>query len=189
MEDERIKSAFEIAMEKVAKMSELTLEEATELKEKECKPRGIALANKFLESTLREADLEIELGKYQGKEGEIVRQALLSAISQSIELRDMEKSRRAIEGMQRLGENVPLDEIKGNIEGIFREFDQQIRQKYSGFEELEKERLQALGISGSAVRANLEAKEEWQQQLTEIQKEYNLRLDSLKEKLLSLVES
>ncbi len=56
MEDQKIKTAREIAMEKIAKISKLTPEEVMEQKEREYKTRGGALAEMYLENTLVEPD-------------------------------------------------------------------------------------------------------------------------------------
>ena len=187
MGDQKIKSALEIAMEKAAKISKLTPEELMEQKEREYKPRGKAIANKYLGGTLRGADIEIELDKYQGKEKEIVRKAFLSTLCQSIELEDAEKSRRAIAGMQTLESNAPLEEIKGEIEKISSEFQQQREQRYTVLEASNREKLRELWISGSAVKLNLEDKEDWQQELKKLQLVYDSRINKLKEKLLHYI--
>lgn len=187
MGDQKIKSALEIAMEKAAKISKLTPKELMGQKEIEYKPRGKTIANKYLGNTLRGVDLETELGKYQGKEKEIVRKAFLSTLCQSIELEDMEKSRRAIAGIQTLETNAPLEEIKGEMEKISSEFHQQRRQRYTVLETSEVEKLRGLWISGSAVKLNLEEKEDWQQELKELQVVYDSRINKLKEKLLHCI--
>ena len=58
-----------------------------------------------------------------------------------------------------------LDETKKKIEVVFDEFGQQLEQKVPHYEDLEKERLEQLGISGSAVRPNLEGSQAWQEEL------------------------
>ena len=183
MEDQEIKSALELAMEKIAKMSEPTPEELMEQKEREYKPRGESIANKYLEKTFREADLETELGKYQDKEGEIVRKAFLLTLCQSIELEDMEKGRRAIEGIQILKRDGYLEEIRREIEKFFREFHQERQQRHDVLEKSENRKLEHLGIRGSAIKTNLENKEDWQQELDKIQLTYKPRIDKLKEKV------
>ena len=189
MEEDRIKSALEIAMEKAANMPGLSSEELNEQREREYKPRGIAIANKYLETPLKNSDLEVELHRYQGKEGEIVRKAFLSTLCQSIGFEDPEKGRRAIDGIQKLETAVPLHEMKEEVEKISEEFHQQRQQRYRVLEESEREKLQGLGISGSAVKPNLEDKENWQQEVKELQSVYDSRISKLREKLLNYIES
>ncbi len=189
MGDEKIKSALELAMEKIAKMSELTSEEVIELKEKEYKPRGEAIANKYLGNALRGADLETELDKYQGKEREIVRKALLLTLCQSIELDDVEKSRRAMEGIQTLEKSARLEEVRREIEGVSSGFHHQRQEKYTRLEELERGKLKRLWLSGSAVKPSLKENADWQRELKGIQAIYDVRISNLKEKLSQYLES
>lgn len=188
MEDKRINSAFEIAMERVAKMPKLSPEEIMEQKERKYKPRGEAVANKYLENSTRAKDLEIELSKYQGKEREIVRKAFLSTLCQSIELEDAERNQRAIEGIENLQPARGLSEIKIEIDKICNEFHQQRQQRYSMFEELEREKLRELSISGSAIKPNLEENEDWQHELKQIQLVYEPKIRQLRKNLSHSIE-
>ena len=185
--DDRIKSALEIAMEKVASMAELTPEELNEQTEKEYRPRGEAIASKYLGNTLRGKDLRSELKKYKGKEGEIVRRAFLSALCQSLGLVDMRESLKAIDGIQMVETNVNLEEIRREIESVAQEFRQQMEQRYAVYENLEREKLGELWISGSAVRPNLDGSADWQRELTGIQSAYETRLNKVRENLVHLI--
>ena len=183
MGDREIKSALEIAMEKTAKMPKLTPEELWEQKEKEYAPLGRVIANRYLENTLTKRDLKIELGRYKGQELEIVSKAFLLTLCQSIELDDAEKSKRAVAGIQILKPNGYLEEIGREIDKIYREFQQERQQRYDVFEKLERQKLEHLGIRGSAVKPDLEEKEDWRQELKRIQLICEPRIDELKEKL------
>ena len=57
MKEEKIKSALEIAMEKVSDLPELTREEIEEQKEKEYGPVGDAVAKKYLSGTISDGEL------------------------------------------------------------------------------------------------------------------------------------
>ena len=184
MEDERIKSALEIAMERAASMPNLTQEELAEQKEREYQPRGAAIGRRYLEGALKERDLLTELSKYQGQEGEIVRRAFLLTLSQSIRLENKSVSLKALEGIKAVEPLAGFDEMKRQIEAIFDEFNQQLEQEVPRYEALENERLEQLGISGSAVKPNLEESQTWQEELKQIQSEYDSRISKLKENLL-----
>lgn len=183
MEDPVIKSAMEIAMEKIARMQKLTPEELTEQQEREYKPRGEAIANKYMGSMLKVADLDIELGRYHGAEREIVKKSILSSLMQSISLEGNEKSQRAIAGMKILAPKVDLEEISTEVSAIFAEFHQEKERKYSIYEAVEQEKLRQLGISGSAVKATLNGNRDWQNGLHETHQTYDLRLTNIKGKL------
>jgi len=181
--DKRIKSALEIAMERAASMPGLTQEELAEQKEREYQPRGIAIGRRYLEGALKERDLQTELSKYQGHEGEIVKRAFLLTLNQSIKLESKSTSLRALEGIKVVEPTVGLGEIKRQIEAIFDEFGQQVERKIGQYEALEKERFQKLGISGSAVKPNLEESQAWQVEFKRIRSEHDSRITKLKENL------
>jgi len=187
VEDKRIKSALEIAMEKTAGMPELTQEELIQQKEREYKPRGAALANRYLEGATRERELLTELLKYRGQEGGILRKAFLSTLCQSITLEDIDKSLRAIDGIQTVETNAKLKEVKTEVEKLFSEFRERREQRYATCEDLQREKLRGLGISGSAVRLNLEGSEDWRHELSGIHSEYDININKLKENLSHLV--
>ena len=183
MEDKRIKSALEIAMERAASMPGLTQEELAERKEREYRPRGVAIGRRYLEGALKKRDLQTELSKYQGQEGEIVKRAFLLTLNQSISPENRSVSLKALEGIRAIEPTDNFDEIKRQIEEIFDEFGQQVERHVGQYEALEKERFQKLGICGSAVKPNLEESQTWQAEFKRIQSEYNSRINKLKENL------
>jgi len=176
-------------MEKVSKMPKLTPQEIREQKEREYGPRGEVIANKYLAHALRNTELEVELGKYQGDVGPIVRESLLSALCHSILLDDQEKSRRAIDGVRSLTLDLDIEGITREFEDISSAFNQAKEKTYSTFEESQKEILRKLGISGSAVRPNVTETEDRQNDLKQMRAPYDLRIDQLKEKLLCRIQS
>jgi hypothetical protein len=184
VEDKRIKSALEIAMERAASMPGLTQEELAKQKEKEYQPRGAAIAHKYLDGALKERDLQTELSKYRGQEGEIVKRAFMLTLNQSIRLESKSISLKALEGIKAVEPTADFDEVKRQTEAIFDEFGQRLERQIPRYEALEKERFQQLGISGSAVKPNLEESRTWQEELKRIQSEYNSRISKLKENLL-----
>ena len=186
MEQDRIKSAREIAMERMAGMPGLTPEELDEQREKEYRPRGVAIAGRYLDGTLRNSDLVRELRCYQGKDGEAVRKAFVSALCQSISLRDETKSVKAIEGIGTVAGNADLGEMTREMGVISGEFRQREEQRWTVYEDLARQKLGHLGISGSAVRPNVAESEEWRQELASIEAGYRERIESIREKLSEL---
>ncbi len=184
MEDKRIKSALEIAMERAASMPGLTQEELAEQKEREYQPRGAAIGCRYLEGALRERDLQTELSKYRAQEGGIVKRAFLLTLNQSIKLESKSMSLRALQGIKAIEPSADLDEMRRQIEAIFYEFSQLLEQRIRRYEAVEKEKLQQIGISGSAVKPNLEESQTWQTEFKRIQSEYDSRISKLKENLL-----
>ena len=139
MEDKKIKSALEIAMEKVAKMADLTPQEIMEQKEREYGPRGEVIASRYLSHVLKNTDLVVELSKYQGEEEQIVRKAFLFFLCQAIQLDDAYKSRRAIEGMQALEMDFDFERAKCEFEEIWNAFNREREKTYQKLEESQKE--------------------------------------------------
>jgi hypothetical protein len=184
VEDKKIKSALEIAMERAAGMPTLTQEELAEQKEREYQPRGAVIAVRYVEGALKEKDLQTELSKYRGQEGEVVKRAFLLTLNQSIKLESKSISLKALEGIKAVEPTADLGEMRRQIEAVFDEFGQQLERKIPRYEALEKEMLQQLGISGSAVKTNLEKSQAWQEELKRIQAEYDSKISKLKENLV-----
>jgi len=185
--EDRIKSAREIAMEKVAKLPNLTPEEIREQKEREYIPRGEVIARKYLAKALRETDLKLELDKYQGEEAQIVRQAFLSTLGQSIGLEEADQGQRALEGMRALGMDVDYERAKEEFTEISRAFNHAQEKAFERLEEAQKEMLRRSGISGSAVRPDVTGNKDVQNELQQMRQPYESRLHELKERLLGHV--
>jgi len=189
VEEYRIKSAWEIAQEKMASMPDLTPEELSKQKEREFEPIGEAIAKKYLGGAIKAAELKTELSKYRGAEGQIVKRALISSLVQSIEPGDAARSKRAMEGFQIFaGAGSHFEEVRNAFERIFSEFEKEAQQQRKAFETLEKERLQRLGISGSAIRPNVNEKQDWQQARRRIRQSYDVKVDKLRKDLVQLTE-
>ena len=78
MGEEGIKSALEIAMEKISRLPELTPEEIAGQKEREYMPIGEALCQRYLNGAITDKDLSFELEKCHGDKEHIVRRTLVS---------------------------------------------------------------------------------------------------------------
>jgi hypothetical protein len=189
VEEYRIKSAWEIAQEKIASMPDLTSDELRRQKEREFEPIGEAIAKKYLGGAIKAAELKTELSKYRGAEGQIVKRALISSLVQSIEPGDAARSKRAMEGFQVFaGASSHFEEVRNAFERIFSEFEKEAQQQRKAFETLEKERLQRLGISGSAIGPNVNEKQDWQQAQSRIRQSYDVKVDKLRKDLVQLTE-
>ncbi len=186
MAEDRIKSAREIAMERLAGLSALTPEEMDEQREKEYGPRGVAIAQKYLDGPLRSGELTGGLKRYRGKDGEAVRKAIVSTLCESIGLRDQAQSVKAIDGIAAVAGKVDLGEMTREMEVISGEFRQREEQRRAVYEDLGREKLNDLGISGSAVRPNVAGSEDWQQELAGIEARYGERIGAIRESLSRL---
>ena len=189
MEEHRIKSAWEIAQEKIASMPDLTSDELRRQKEREFEPIGEAIAKKYLGGAIRATELKTEFSKYRGAEGQIVKRALISCLVQSIEPGDAAGSKRAMEGLQIFtGPNSRFAEARDAFEKIASEFEGKVLQQRKAFEALEREKLKKLGISGSAIRPNVNENQDWQQVQSKIRQSYDVKVNKLRKDLMQLIE-
>ena len=181
-----IKSAWEIALEKVEKLGKLSPEELKRQQEEKYALIGQVLADKYL-GGLDLWQLEVELDKYSGEERVLLRKVVASKLAQTIELGNYERLGRVIEGISYLKQKEKSREIGDEIGQLFQEY-KQAEQK--GREEMEKsarEILHQLRISGSAIGAvNPKAIGKWQQDLDRLAQPYRERLEPLKQKLIDL---
>jgi hypothetical protein len=180
-----IKSAWELAMEKVDKLGKLSPEELRHQKEDKWKSIGQGLAEKYLSgSSLR--DLKLELDKHKGEEGELVRVALASRVIDAIELGDAERLSKVVEAISGLklksGDGLPTARV--GMEGLFAEYREAEQKKRHEVETAARAVLHQLRISGSAIGSvNPEVVPEWKNELDKIAQPFRERLDDMKAKL------
>jgi hypothetical protein len=187
LKEEKVKSALEIAMEKVSGLPELTREEIRQQQEKEYGPVGEALAKKYLSGTISDQELLAELAGHSGMPGRIVRRALASGLCGELRSEnDRQVGARALKGLKFLASE--RSEAVGRIGDEFwklvDEFNRKKRENSRQFEVLAVERLRELGISGSAVRPNLGEDAHWKKALREFQNAYEPRLADIRRRLM-----
>jgi hypothetical protein len=180
-----IKSAWELAMEKVDKLGKLSPDELRRQKEDRCGSIGRGLAERYLGSlTLR--DLKLELDKHKGEERDLVRAALASRLIDAIELGDAEKLSKVIEGISELNlkSKEGLVGVIAEIEQLLGEYREAEQKKRREVEMAARGVLHQLRVSGSAIGSvNPEVVPEWKSELDKIAQPYRESLDSLKARL------
>lgn len=177
-----IKSAWELAMEKVEKLGKLSPEEIRQQKQEKCTLIGRGLADKYL-SGIPLRDLGLELDKHKGEERELVRAALASRLVGAIELGDTEGLAKVVEAISglKLESEDGLAAAKGGIEGLFAEYREGEQKKRREVEAAARGVLHQLRISGSAVGSvNPEVVPEWKAELDKIGQPYRDRLEVIK---------
>jgi predicted component of type VI protein secretion system len=192
LEEERIKSALEIAMEKVSGLPELTAEEIAEQREKEYGPIGEAIAKKFLGGTLADGEILAELSRYSQEPRRIVRRELVAGLCRELRLdNERETAGRALSGMKQLASEKRglFEAVAKDFLNIFSEFIEKKEKKFREFELLARELIENLGISGSAVRINMNENETWKQELNRIRESYEPRLKKLRNVLTQGLQS
>jgi hypothetical protein len=179
----KIKSTIELAMEKAARLPKLTKEERRSQQEREYRPRGRALAERFLAGDLAEGDLDLERSGDQGKHREIVREALLASLCQAIDLEDAAATARAFEGIRVLARDDDVEQASRRVNGILRDYQEERECELARAEEAETAVLRGLGVSGAAIRLNMERSERWRERRSELQERYRPRVDEVKREL------
>ena len=182
VEDERVKSALEIAMERLSGLPELTAEDIAEQREKEYRPVGEALANKFLQGIMDEESLPEEISRYKEDSGRIVIRALISYFCRSIQLDDLSTTVKALGGLCLLAGGREGIQEKANAAWarILDDFQQRKKRTIQAYEVSEREKLVSLGISGSAVRPNLTENESLNKDLDDLRASLEPEVEKLR---------
>ena len=186
-EEEGIKSAFELAMERISGLPKLTPEEKAEQKEREYAPIGTSIAVKYMDGALADSELPIQLKRYDGIHQRIVRRALISSLCREINFANgRDTVRKAWNGVSRIApeQRGALESIEKSFWEISAEFEAAKEQRFREFVISANDGIKKLGISGSAIRPNLNENEQWEQELNEARKAYEPKLKNIVDSLM-----
>lgn len=192
-----IKSAREIAIEKVAGLGEATEEERLRWK---YVPEGSRLAARYI---TEDCNLVLELGKYDEKIKEYIIEGLSDILIRNISLPDSDlvkkRNRRAMDGLKAVKKNqVGLENVYSKIRRIFDHYqdmgEQQRNQAYlslkTEFEAQVRQALQQqLGSLGGIqidVEKQPQFQTEWRRRLAQLDSEYLKLLDELRQELAAI---
>jgi hypothetical protein len=192
-----IKSAREIAMEKIAKLGESTEEERLEWK---YVPEGEKLAAKYLK---QDADILTELNAFDKKAVKYLIQGINNVFIKNIILpRDdasKKTNKRVLDGIRALkSDKAHTDTILNQIRHIFDHYseqgDKQLKQAYnalkSDFQAKIEQALKQQGGNMAGIRIDIEKQpqfqEEWRKLKTQLEGQYTKVLDELKRQLESI---
>jgi len=192
-----IKSAREIAMEKLEKMEEATDDERLQWK---LVPRGEELAVKYLKEN---CNVVAELNKYQENEKKYVVAGATDILARNIDLprndAARKNNRKAMDGLKLLkSDKVGVENIYSNIRNIFNHYleqgEQQRRQAYESLKEQFEARVQQAIQQqlGPLARARVDVErqpqfhEEWRKVTRQLDSQYLQHLDEYKRELLSI---
>jgi len=180
-----IKSALEIAQEKANRLGKLSAEEKEQQERQRYRQIGQARAQKWLDSS-RRPNITQELSKYEEKEREIIKQALIEHLAEVIEFTNtqgIDSTKKVIEALSSLGPELQpkaeeISELVQEYEGTEQKIRQELESSY-------RETLHKLRISGSAVDAiNIEADPKWQPAHRGLVESFTPRLNKLKRALI-----
>jgi len=194
---DEIKSAHEIAMEKVEQLDKATDEERLGWK---YVPEGEKLAAKYLK---KDCDLAAELSKYEEKVRSYVIEGAGDILIRNIDLPkdDLTKrnSRRAMDGLKTIkSDKVSVENVYSKIRRIFNHYveqgEQQRKQAYetlrADFEAKVRQAVQQQLGSFVGVKIDVERQpefqEEWRKVQTQLDLQYVKLLDEYKHELLAI---
>ena len=189
-----IKSAREIAMEKVEKLGEATEEERLRWK---YVPEGEKLATRYLK---QDCNLVAEMSKYEGKVGKYVIGGAGDILIRNISLpsNDLAKrhNKRAMDGLKTLkSDKVAVENVFSKIRSIFNHYieqgEQQRKQAYESLKtEFEAKIRQALQQQlGSLIGIKIDVErqpqfqEEWRRLQIQLDSQYLRLLEEYKQEL------
>lgn len=192
-----IKSAREIAIEKVAGLGEATEEERLRWK---YVPEGSRLAARYI---AEDCNLVLELGKYDEKIKGYIIEGLSDILIRNISLPDSDlvkkRNRRAMDGLKAVkSDRVGLENVYSKIRRIFDHYqdmgEQQRNQAYLSLKtEFEAQVRQALQQQlGSLVGIKIDVEKqpqfqtEWRRRLAQLDSEYLKLLDELRQELAAI---
>jgi len=180
-----IKSAWEIAQEKANRLGKLSAEEKEQQERQRYRQIGQALAQKWLDSS-RQSNITRELSKYEEKEREVIKQALIEHLAEVIEFTNtqgVDSTKKVIEALSGLGPELQttaeeISQLLQEHEGAEQKIRQELESSY-------RETLHKLRISGTAVDAiNVEADPRWQPAHKGLVESFTPRLNKLKRALI-----
>jgi exonuclease III len=192
-----IKSAYEIAMEKINKIESATTEEKMQWK---FIPKGEELAGKYLKDDI---NLAAELAKYSDQEKKYVVQGITAILARNIDLpkNDAVKknNKKAMDGLSAIKKDKKvLENVFSKIRYIFNHYSEQGEaQKKEAYEQVKEQFMmklqQAMQQQGTAARMNPaeverlpQFQEEWRKMLTRLDSQYIQHLSEYKHELLAL---
>jgi len=192
-----IKSAREIAIEKVAGLGEATEEERLRWK---YVPEGSRLAARYI---AEDCNLVLELGKYDEKIKEYIIEGLSDILIRNIGLPDNDlvkkRNKRVMAGLKTVKKDqVGLENIYSKIRRIFDHYqdmgEQQRKQAYlslkAGFEAQVRQALQQQMGSLAGIKIDVEKQPqfqtEWRRRLAQLDSEYLKLLDELRQELAAI---
>jgi hypothetical protein len=191
-----IKSAYEIAMEKIKSIESATPEERLKWK---FLPKGEELAGKYMKN---DVNLLTELSKYQDEERKYVVQGISSILTRNIDLpkNDAVKknNRKAMDGIKIIKKDkTGVENVFSKIRYVFNHYAEQgEQQKQQAYEQVKAQFTmklqQAMQQQGVNTRMNIDVErhpqfqEEWRKMLMRLDTQYIQHLNEYKHDLLAL---
>lgn len=180
-----LKSAWEIAQDKVDGLGSLSPEEKRKLQEEKYDQIGRALADKYLEKENTNY-LLTKTQKYEGQDRQMVTHAVIERLVDRIDIKYSQTIKKINEGLQAISD-IQATNIVNQIDELFKEYQQAEAEENQKIEKAGREILHGMRIAGTAIgKINIQANAEWKQSLEHLSLPYQERLNILKQALLAL---
>lgn len=178
-----IKSSWEIAMEKVDKLKELTPDELKKQEEERYTLVGQAIADKYIEAiNLRQ--LKFDLDKYNNEERKLLRPIIASSLISNIELGDYDGLDKIIEAASYIRQKEISMGLIDEIKKLFQEYEKAKEKVMDDMDGLAMQALLNMGISGSAIaEVNTKASGEYEQLSNQLDQPFIDRLELFKKSI------
>lgn len=194
---EEIKSALEIAMEKVERLGEVTEEERMRWK---YVPEGEKLAARYLKQNV---NMLSELGKFDDKTKKYVIQGAQEVLIRNIDLPRNDylrkKNKRVMEGIKLLkNDKVSVENVFSKLRRVFDHYvgqgEQQRKQAYESLkvdveariQQAVKQQMGPLANVRIDVESQPQFQEEWRRMLAQLDMQYTRLLDEYKQELSAI---
>lgn len=174
-----VKSAIELAMEKVAKMPKLDSEEIHEQKRKELVESGENLAKRVLNGSLRKKNLQGELSEFDEASLKIVRKSLIDCLRQNLSLDDPAINQLVLETVKSINKNLNIEEINEGLTELIDEYQQLKQMEFALVIKQERKHLEEVGITGNAIIPNVKTNPFWEQKELELAAQFKNQLEQI----------
>jgi len=179
-ENERIKSAFEIAMAKVDKYGSLSDEERRRLKDEELATAGMALYRRYT-GGLPLRDIDIELEKHKEDDRRIIKGHLLSLLLDSINVDNITQDNMILPAIEHFSGGTDIMQCIQDLQREYMSALEKARQENLGkLESAKRNELELRGISGSAVQPAIETSPEWLRIRQQLDSPYREKLEEIR---------
>lgn len=182
-QDDRIKSALEIAMEKAQSLGALSDEEKVRLRAGELDSAAEALAQRYLSGVpLRE--IEAHLARHGEEELPAIRDRLLRRLLDAIVLSPGSGNDRVLAAIEHIsGDAEPARAINSLLQEHEQAMEKHRLENAGALQEAKRRELEQKGISGSAVEPAIETSPDWVRARQSLDSDFEQRLQDIKRQL------
>jgi len=182
-QNDRIRNALEIAMEKAQGLGALSDEEKARLKTGELDSAGEALAQRYL-SGVPLSEIEADLARHGEEELPAVRDRLLGRLLDAIDLSPGSDNDRVLAAIEHIaGDAGPARAVNSLLQEREQALEKHRLENAGALQEAKRRELEQKGISGSAVEPAIETSADWVRARYDLDSNFERRLQDIKRQL------